>query len=503
MVAKGVVNGRSRGYLRLANGSYASDIGNEAGLTSTALRNLVTSSQTELTYSCVPVGSGRRIGIDGDCDDSLDGDDSNPDVPVNGLGCGAAPAVPAPAFTLTASPASITAGATSTLTWSAVSNATSCTAIGGWASNPSVAGGSQVISPATTTAYMLNCSGAGGSAVRAVTVTVQTTVPPTVDVNVTPRSITLGQSATLSWSTTNATSCSASGPLSGPRATSGSEIVTPASAGTYNYRLTCSGPGGTATDPSKLTVVGGSAPVVSISAAPAAIASGQASTLTWTSTGATSCTASGAWSGAKPISGSESLAPTVSGTTTYTLTCSGSGGSGNRSATVTVTAPVPTVSLAVNPGGITLGQSLTLNWSLTNASSCTASNAWSGAKANSGSETITPTAAGTLTYTLACNGAGGTASRSVTATVNPSTASKPVVNLGVSPRSIVLGQSASLTWTTTNATTCTASGPWSGSEVTAGNETVKPTATGSFNYVLTCSGPGGTTSDPSKLTVTR
>eukprot|EP01034_Spumella_vulgaris_P002550 gene2550-3316_t len=243
-------------------------------------------------------------------------------------------------------------------------------------------------------------------------------------------------------------------------------------------------------------------PTVTVTANPGSVTLGQSLTLNWSSTNAAACTASGAWSGAKPVSGSETITPTASGTMTYTLTCAGSAGSGNSngSAMVTVTAPAPTISLVANPGSITQGQSLTLNWSSTNATACTASGSWSGAKPVSGSETIAPTASGTPTYTLDCSGAGGTASRSVTVIVNPSTTAKPVVSLGVSPRSIVLGQSASLSWTTTNATTCTASGPWSGSKATGGNETVKPTATGSFNYVLTCSGPGGTTSDPSKLT---
>ncbi len=79
------------------------------------------------------------------------------------------------------------------------------------------------------------------------------------------------------------------------------------------------------------------APTLNFTASPASIQAGQTSTLTWSSTDATGCTASGAWSGSKPASGSQAVSP--SQTATYTLACSGAGGSVTRSATVTVTAP--------------------------------------------------------------------------------------------------------------------------------------------------------------------
>ncbi|MBI3459058.1 hypothetical protein HY061_02240, partial [Candidatus Azambacteria bacterium] len=56
------------------------------------------------------------------------------------------------------------------------------------------------------------------------------------------------------------------------------------------------------------------------------------STLTWTSTNATSCSA--VWTILTGTSGSKSVTPP--NTTTYTMTCTGAGGSGNASAIVTV-----------------------------------------------------------------------------------------------------------------------------------------------------------------------
>jgi hypothetical protein len=68
------------------------------------------------------------------------------------------------------------------------------------------------------------------------------------------------------------------------------------------------------------------------------VSNGGSSTVTWSTTNATSCTASGGWSGSRATSGSVSTGA-LSATTTFTLNCSGAGGSTSKSATVTVSAP--------------------------------------------------------------------------------------------------------------------------------------------------------------------
>lgn len=94
--------------------------------------------------------------------------------------------------------------------------------------------------------------------------------------------------------------------------------------------------------------------------------------------------------------------------------CGGSYGGGGGSGT-----PPATVTITLAPSTITLGQSSTLTWD-TNGSTCTASGAWTGAQAASGTQVITPTAAGTETYTLTCTGGayGASPGRSATLTVN-------------------------------------------------------------------------------------
>jgi hypothetical protein len=84
-----------------------------------------------------------------------------------------------------------------------------------------------------------------------------------------------------------------------------------------------------------------------------------------------------------------------------------------------VPAVVPAApTLTLSSSSITVGASTTITWSSANTTGCTASGAWSGALASSGSQTLTPTAAGTDTYTLSCsNAAGSSPSTSVVLTV--------------------------------------------------------------------------------------
>ena len=241
---------------------------------------------------------------------------------------------------------------------------------------------------------------------------------PTVTLTANPASITAGASSTLTWSSTNATTCAASGGWTGSQPTSGTAKETPSAAGTATYTLTCTGSGGSANASATVTVTAPVAPTAMISVNPTSIALGSSATLTWSSTDATSCTASGAWSGTEATSGTQSVTPGAAGTDSYEITCTGAGGSASSTAVLTVNAAPAAVTIGVSPATITVGSSATLTWSSTNATSCTASGAWSGSQATSGTATETPAQAGTDTYTLACTGPGGTDTESAVLTVN-------------------------------------------------------------------------------------
>jgi hypothetical protein len=88
----------------------------------------------------------------------------------------------------------------------------------------------------------------------------------------------------------------------------------------------------------------------------------------------------------------------------------------------------------------------------------------------------------------------------------------PTVSLSVDDldRKITLGQSTTLTWTSTHSTTLTASavspatggGAWSGSlAVPGGTKTVTPTAKGTYTYTIKATGTGGTVYSTATLTV--
>jgi len=88
--------------------------------------------------------------------------------------------------------------------------------------------------------------------------------------------------------------------------------------------------------------------------------------------------------------------------------------------TVTPPPPSPTVSLSASPSTLSAGQSSTLTWNSTNATSCAGSGAWSGNKATSGSAS-TGALNQTSTYTLTCTNTSGSSSASATVTVGAPT----------------------------------------------------------------------------------
>lgn len=79
-----------------------------------------------------------------------------------------------------------------------------------------------------------------------------------------------------------------------------------------------------------------------LTASATSVTTGSSATLTWSSPNATSCTASGGWSGTLANSGSQSVTPSTVGTATYTLACMNSvGSSASSSVMLSVVAPAP------------------------------------------------------------------------------------------------------------------------------------------------------------------
>jgi len=98
-------------------------------------------------------------------------------------------------------------------------------------------------------------------------------------------------------------------------------------------------------------------PTVSLSSSAAGVFVGQPAALTWSSTNATSCTASGSWSGTEPTSGTASVTPTSAGNATYTLTCTSTGGQANASVTIAAVAASLSLTNSFSPNATTISTS--------------------------------------------------------------------------------------------------------------------------------------------------
>jgi hypothetical protein len=387
----------------------------------------------------------------------------------------------APTLAFAASPLSVASGGSSTLTWSSA-NATSCTASGDWTGTRALSGSATVGPLATAKTYTLACTGSGGTVSRSASVTIAAPSAPTLTFTASPTSVQAGASSTLTWSTTNATSCTASGAWTGTKSTSGTQS-TGALASNSTYTLTCTGAGGSVSQTANVALL--PAPTLSFTALPTSIASGASSQLTWAATNATSCTASGSWTGTKATSGTQTTGA-LSANASYTLSCTGPGGSASQTAAVTVTAAPPTLTLTASPTSIQSGNASSLTWSTTNATSCTASGAWTGAKGTSGTQS-TGTLTANSSFTLTCAGGGGTVAQTASVTV---TAGTPSVTLSANPPGVARNTNTTLSWTSANVTSCTASGSWSGTKAISGSESVGP-ITQDSTYSLNCSGAGG------------
>ncbi len=539
------------------------------------------------------------------------------------------PAPTLPTVDLSAADSAVAVGGTTQLSWN-TSDATSCSAAGGWSGTKGLSG-SQTVGPLSQdTSFILNCSNADGSSQAAVTIAV--VGPPTVTLTASPDSVVPGGSAVLVWSSSDASSCAASGAWSGTRDLSGSESVGPLNADT-SYTLSCSGAGGS--DSATVTITADGEPGQSAlllfedfesysdGADPAGwldtgagnsllpdearfkvIDSGGNKALATTDIATTNihshfAPGGAGWSnydfiGRMQLSGvGDSIGITVLSDypnsdsyyrlrsmngNSFELNTHGSGlecigdtdtgvipapgqwywfrvqaqdtgtatdlrakvwaegaaepgswqaacsDSGTRRTTGTVglwavvagddvgtkywdnldvrtlgaAGPPPELTLTASPQTVPFNGNATLQWSGSNINGCTASGAWSGSKATSGSQTVGPlTASGD--YTLVCSSAGGqSVTRTVTITVQAAPA--PTVSLAATPADVAFNGSTTLDWSSSNASTCVASGAWNGSRATAGSQTIAALTQDSV-FTLRCDGAGGQASDSVTVTV--
>lgn len=151
---------------------------------------------------------------------------------------------------------------------------------------------------------------------------------------------------------------------------------------------------------------------------------------------------------------------------------------------------LPEVILDTDQHFLLPGEISVLVWSATNATSCSAE--WTGSTATSGSQPVSP--ANTTTYTIACTGAGGSASANTTVNiVHP----VPQVSLDTEQHFLLPGETSVLVWNATNASSCSAD--WTTGTATSGSQPVSPANT--TTYAITCTGGGGTASASTTINI--
>jgi hypothetical protein len=313
----------------------------------------------------------------------------------------------------------------------------------------------------------------------------------------------------------------------------------PGTAGaTVTYTIECDDGTGArtadVTDSITITVV--SAPVANLSTNGESVQIGQGVVLTWEgSAGSSSCQGVSQWTEALCVEGDPilgigpycSIAVPTDGSltgsvvvypvvnTTYQFQCYSSAGVSSYDNAYVTIYPVsvtgPQLTLNIASTTIADGGTSVLTWSSTGpTSSCVATNftipesdnvpsgtelpgATLGSRELSGSHILSPSV--DTTYTITCTSISGMiASRSETITVTDA----PTSTLTISESTLVIGASANLSWTSTNATVCHGDNTFSGfgythfntGDATSGSITVAPTEAGTYTYLLNCVGAG-------------
>jgi len=382
-----------------------------------------------------------------------------------------------------------------------------------------------------------------------------TNVPACVTLSASPTTVTSGTASQLSWGPATPTyplsyppsSCTVSGsqgtllttPFTGGASgtVSTGNLTTP---GPYNASLDCTTTGSTAQGLAAATVTVTAQPVlqsIAVSPQAASVATGAsqpfAATGTYNVGNPQNITSQVSWSAA-PTSvatvnaGGVATCVASAASGSATITATGAGGV-QGSAMLNCQAPTPPApaisSFAPVPSGYGAPQPVIespntyamtytllnnvptgladLQWTTTNATACTLSNPAnvpplndpSAGPANTSYSVNPPIAVGssvTTAYTLSCQGAGGTATATLTLIVG----TPPMVTLTASPNPVVAGQTTALTWTSSGelaadlASSCQfTAGGIPGALTVSGTTQTPPLAAGTYTASITCTSP--------------
>jgi hypothetical protein len=302
----------------------------------------------------------------------------------------------------------------------------------------------------------------------------------------TPNNVQAGQPSTLTWAVTGATGVTISGVSGNLNPTTGTTQVTPQQ--TTTYTLTATGPGGPLTATAVVTVGSiGPPQIIRYEGTPLTIQPGQQSTLSWSTVGGTQVSISGV--GNVTPNGSTTVSPQT--TTTYTLSVVGANGQ-TVTAPVTITVTTGTIPQVVTfvaaPQNIDAGQSTKLCWQVTNATNISITPGV-GTNLNANDcATVSPTT--TTTYTLTATNATGQIQANATVNVGQ----VRILSFTANPvYTTTSGAPATLSWTTSNATSVVLIGADIGPQILPVNGSIVVNPISNATYTLTAYGPGGQT----------
>lgn len=389
-----------------------------------------------------------------------------------------------PKITLSVNPNTIAPNGNATLSWSSSPDAVSCKSSGypGFNNDPETTSGGITVTESVVGdhVYTLSCDDADGNTSTAFT-TLHVAGPPQITMGFNPAQIITGQDTQLTWSALDATSCEGIAPASfvGTKSVTGSLSITGATVGANTYTLKCTGIAGNTTESAVVTVY--EPPTVDLTVTTPVTGyalSGESISFAWTSANTNSCAATGDLvENGMASNGSRNVTAGAAGTLSVTLTCTGPTGmtaASTKSVSVYDAGSAPVITLTSNraPSNTIMGnQTATLTWTTSNTQSCSASTSnsvrpesvWNGAKPINGLTEITPTKpivgyGGSTMYTLTCFRPGGGSNSASSAVIVVVNYPRPTHSVTLDPATVVIKKDFVLTWSSTDAESCEASG---------------------------------------------